>query len=211
MKTDISIVLDRSGSMSSIREATIRGINDFVEAQKKVAGECALSLVQFDDQYDVVYTAKLLADVPDLTAQTFEPRGMTALLDAIGRTINKTGERLANMAESDRPKKVIFVIMTDGAENVSKEFTRAKVNEMISHQRSMYQWEFVFLGANQDAIAVGASLGIAASSTMTYSVNAAAVLATSGSTAAYVSNLRSGKAAAFSDTDRINAMTGGAQ
>ena len=166
MKTDITIVLDRSGSMQGIAEATIAGVNSFINAQRKVDGECVVSLTQFDDQYDPIYTARPLQDVPELNGITFVPRGMTALLDAIGRTITRTGERLAATHETRRPAKVIFVILTDGEENCSKEYTRARVNEMISHQRSKYSWEFVFLGANQDAIAVGSKLGIAASSTM---------------------------------------------
>ena len=208
MKTDITIVLDRSGSMQGIAEATITGVNSFINAQRKVEGECVVSLTQFDDQYDPIYTARPLQDVPELNGITFVPRGMTALLDAIGRTITRTGERLAATHETRRPAKVIFVIMTDGAENVSKEYTRARVNEMIAHQRSKYSWEFVFLGANQDAIAVGASMGIPAASSMTYAATAAGTASTFASTSNYVSNLRAGHVAAFSDSDRISANSG---
>ena len=136
---DITIVLDRSGSMSSVQADTIGGFNTFIKEQRKLPGECNVSLVQFDDQYEPQYAGKPVGDAPFLDEKTFQPRGMTALLDAIGRTINETGKRLGAMDDDDRPSKVLFVILTDGGENSSKEFTRAKVFEMISHQKTAYQ------------------------------------------------------------------------
>lgn len=171
--TDITIVLDRSGSMSSVQADTIGGYNTFLKAQREAkVGACAVSLVQFDDLYEVVYSGKPVAVAPDLNALTFVPRGGTALLDAIGKTIVTTGMRYAGMSEYDRPGKVLFVIVTDGGENASREYDNAKINEMIALQRDAYKWDFIFLGANQDAISAGASLGLGMSKTMNYASNA---------------------------------------
>lgn len=211
MKTDfadITFVLDRSGSMASVRDDTIGGFNSFIEAQRKLPGSCNASLVQFDDHYEPLYAGKPVGDAPLLTKDTFVPRGMTALLDAIGRTIVATGARLEVLPEADRPARVIFVILTDGGENSSKEYTREKVFSMITHQKAKYQWDFVFLGANQDAIQTGASLGIAAGSSMTYSSNAAGTAAVFGAAAGYAGRSRafamggSAAPASFTDEDR---------
>lgn len=121
--TDITVVLDRSGSMSAVREDTIHGFNQFLRDQQKVPGEATITLNQFDDIFEHVLKASRIADAKPLDDRTFVPRGFTALLDAIGRSINETGERLKNMGEDQRPGKVVFVILTDGHENYSKLFT----------------------------------------------------------------------------------------
>ncbi len=202
--TDINIVLDRSGSMQSIKNDTIGGFNAFLEAQKTVPGEASISLVQFDNVYEVVYQALALGDAPELTATTFVPRGSTALLDAIGRAINATGARLAAMAETDRPSKVIFVILTDGYENASQEFTAVQINQMIQHQRDAYQWEFVFLGANQDAITTASQLGIQAGNAMSYAASPVGTRAAFQSVAKNLSKVRLKQAASmnFDEADR---------
>jgi len=187
---DVSFVLDRSGSMSSVREDTIGGFNSFIEAQQKLPGECLATLMQFDDQHDVLYSGKPIKDVPKLTAETFVPRRSTALLDAIGRTIVATGARLAAMPEADRPEKVMFVILTDGGENASREFNRKQIFDMIKLQTETYKWDFVFIGANQDAIATGASLGVMAGKSMTYASNSAGTKAAFESMSAYVGAAR---------------------
>jgi uncharacterized protein YegL len=204
MKTDITFVLDRSGSMESIRQDTIGGFNSFLRDQKAVTGEATLSLVQFDNIYESVYEAKNIAEAPELAMGTFVPRGSTALLDAIGKTIVKTGARLASVPDISRPDKVIFVILTDGEENASQEFTSAKVNEMIAHQRDVYKWEFIFLGANQDAITSAQAIGISGASAMTYAANAIGAKAVYASMSSAISNVRSGAAASatFSQEDR---------
>jgi hypothetical protein len=166
--THISIVLDRSGSMVSVAEDTIGGFNQIVGAQREIP-DVTLSLVQFDNEYEVVFNAVPIKKVPTLTARTYVPRGSTALLDAIGRTIVAEGSRLAAMPESERPKKVLFVILTDGQENASREFDRPRIFDMITHQREKYAWEFVFVGANQDAIATATSMGMNASNASNYS------------------------------------------
>jgi Mg-chelatase subunit ChlD len=171
--TDITIVLDRSGSMQDVRTDTIGGVNTFLNAQRAGSGQCVVSLVQFDDEYEPLYSARDIKDAPLLTLETFVPRGWTALFDAIGRTVIETGRRLSAMSEEQRPEKVIFVIVTDGFDNVSKEFTQERVAQMNAHQRTVYGWDFVFIGANQDAVETGKGLGISAASSMTYAANAA--------------------------------------
>jgi uncharacterized protein YegL len=155
--TEIVMIVDRSGSMESIKDDAQGGFNSFIEEQKKLPGEAALTLVQFDTEYETVHENKPLKDVPPYT---LVPRGWTALLDALGMTIAKVGERLAKTPEEQRPGKVLVVIITDGQENSSKEYTKEKVFEAVSHQREKYKWEFQFLAANQDAIQAGASISI---------------------------------------------------
>lgn len=162
---ELVMVLDRSGSMSGCQDATIRGFNEFLADQKKVPGKASLSMVQFDDRYELVHDGVVLKNVPDLTGVTFAPRGVTALLDAIGRTINAIDQRLSSRTGSP---KVLFAILTDGYENASKEFTRDQIFEMIHDRESKKGWKFVFLGANQDAIATATNLGIAKSAAKTY-------------------------------------------
>lgn len=163
---DITIVLDRSGSMAAIREDTVGGFNTLLDEHKAQPGSANLTTVQFDDHYDVLYEGRRIQSVPSLTAQTFVPRGSTALLDAVGRTLNATGARLASQPESGRAGKVLFVIMTDGMENASHEFSQRQISEMITHQREKYSWEIVFIGANQDAEATAAGFGLPASNAL---------------------------------------------
>lgn len=155
-KTDITFVLDRSGSMAVIRTDTEGGFNQLIADQKALKADVRVSLMQFDDVFEEVYSALPVEEVPELR---LEPRGFTALHDAIGITIKKTGERLAKLPESERPGKVIFVIMTDGGENASREYLN-KIEPLIKHQRETYNWDFVFIGANQDAVLTGNGLGI---------------------------------------------------
>lgn len=167
--TDLTIVLDRSGSMASCKVEAETGIRTLIEEQRKDPGTTLLSLLQFDTANDWVYKAQ---NVHDINAEKFklEPRGMTALYDAIGIAIQTTGERLAAMNEEDRPGLVTLVIVTDGLENSSQEYNVNKVREMIERQQTQYSWKFSFLGANQDAIMTGSLMGISAQSSATYSV-----------------------------------------
>lgn len=158
--THISVVLDRSGSMARIRQDTIGGFNTFLNGQKKESSEATFSSVQFDHDFKVLNSFTPINEVVELTDETFIPRGNTALYDAIGRSIVECGEKLSEMNEDDRPDKVIFVIITDGYENASMEYSQAKVHQMIKHQTDTYGWLFMFLGANIDAVKTGTSLGI---------------------------------------------------
>lgn len=165
---DITIILDRSGSMSSLVAATREGLSSFIEEQRKNTMPTMLSLVQFDDLYEVLYSGR---SIKEAEAPTIEPRGGTALLDAIGKTISDTGKRLADLPENERPSKVIIVITTDGHENASREYTYERIAEMIRHQTDNYRWEFIYVGANQDAIAAAARMNIPATNSLSYAAN----------------------------------------
>jgi hypothetical protein len=188
--TDITMVLDRSGSMQSIKDDTIGGFDAFTSEQRRLPGRCTVSLVQFDNVYEEVYTGRDLADVPSLT---LVPRGSTAMLDAIGRAVNATGARLAAMPEDRRPGTVIVGIMTDGLENASREFTYPMVKALIEQQEQVYGWTFMYMGANQDAIEVGASLGVARDRSLTYA--GPKVAAAMGAYSASVGTIREAVAA----------------
>ncbi len=155
--TDITLVVDRSGSMEGIKADAEGGINSFIKKQAKLPGEALLTLVQFDGEYEFIHNGVNIKEVP---TYTLTPRGSTALLDAVGRAVNETGERLRKLPEEQRPGLVICVIVTDGGENASREFTRERVRQMIEEQQGKYNWQFTFLAANQDAFAAGASIGV---------------------------------------------------
>lgn len=174
--TDITVVVDRSGSMASCRKDAVGGLNTFIDEQKKQPGEAIFTLVQFDNEYEFVHKGIPLKDVP---ACDLVPRGGTALLDAVGRAIAETGARLKAMPEDQRPGLVVFVILTDGGENASREFTSEAVRSMIETQTNTYKWQFTFLGANQDSFAAAGSIGIAKGGTANYANTSAAFSGTS--------------------------------
>lgn len=188
------MLLDRSGSMASVADETIHGVNHFLDEQRKAPGTATFTLHQFDNVFETPIPATDIKKAKNLTGDTFVPRNSTALLDAIGQAIGDTGSRLENASESERAGKVIFVIVTDGHENASRQFSQAKINEMIEHQKTKYSWEFVFLGANQDAIEVGGSIGISASNAMTYAHNAVGTEKVFAAFSANVRSVRSGRA-----------------
>lgn len=218
MKDDychISIVIDRSGSMNSIASDTVGGLVNFVEEQKKVPGKATFSLMQFDDKFDNVYDFSDINNVDILSQYNFQPRGMTALYDAIGKSIVEVGESLSDMDENDRPSKVIFVIITDGAENSSREYSLSQVRRMIEEQTNKYSWEFVFLGANIDAEVVGTSFGMKAGNTITYAANAKGVDAAYSSVTSNLTAFRSSASLGssytfFSQSDRDKQVDAGA-
>ncbi|MGB6223029.1 vWA domain-containing protein [Haloferula sp.] len=161
--TEIAYILDRSGSMNDMVEPAIAGFNQFLGEQRRAPGSARFTLVLFDDEYLVPCSSLPIGEVPELDTSTYVPRSMTALLDAIGRTITDIGKRLATTPEPDRPGQVIVAIFTDGLENASTDYDLKKINAMITHQREHYSWEFLFLGATQDAIATAAKMGISRS------------------------------------------------
>lgn len=166
--TDITLIVDRSGSMASCKDDAQGGINTFIEEQKNAEGNAIFSLVQFDTDQEYVFDSVLIQDVDKYE---LIPRGMTALLDAVGMAINKTGERLKNIPEEDRPGLVIIAVVTDGHENASKEFTKDRIKEMITEQTDKYKWQFTFLGANQDAFEEAGGMGFSSSSIADYNVS----------------------------------------
>ena len=199
--THISIVLDRSGSMDSIKKDTIGGFNTFLKAQKEAPGKATLSLIRFDNFYEPVYEMVEIQSVKDLDSSNFVPRGSTALLDAIGQTINDTGAKLNAMAEDKKPSKVLFVIITDGEENSSREFTKDQINKMITEQRETWKWEFVFLAATQDAIQTGIDYGIGVRNSMSYQATGKGTQAMYATLNANTTSYRSGAKADMSFTD----------
>lgn len=219
-KTLVAALLDRTGSMSSSKRATEEGWAELINEQKKQPGECLVTLAQFDlaggfgaisDSHNVVewvYRNTPVADVPEFI---LVPRGTTPLLDAIGIFVTEIGKQLAALPESERPGTVIAVIMTDGGENASREWSRADVKALITTQREKYNWKFMFLGANIDAVKTGTSMGFTADASITYDshdyLSNRAVYAAAG---ANVTGLRSGNlaAASFSVADRSAAMGG---
>lgn len=152
---DITFILDRSGSMYDCVNDTIGGYNAFVKKQKDTPGKCLLTTVQFDDVCEFINEAININEVEELTGEVYFPRNTTSLNDAIGKSILKAGNRFSYMKEEDRPGKVLFVIITDGWENSSKEFTSDQIKEMVKEQEDKYDWDFVFMGANIDAWGVG--------------------------------------------------------
>lgn len=157
--TELAFILDRSGSMSGLEQETIGGYNSFLEKQKLDEGECVITTVLFDHMYELLHDRINLKGVAPITAKQYYVRGNTALLDAIGRTIVKIDTALNNTLEEERAGKVVFVITTDGLENSSREYCYEQVKQLIERQKEK-GWEFIFLGANMDAVKMAARIGI---------------------------------------------------
>lgn len=186
--THITMLIDKSGSMDSIKSATEEAVESFIRNQKKVAGYATLSLIQFDDKYDVDYWMRPLAHVSN--EFNLHPRDMTAMFDAIATAIIDTGKALAALAEDERPETVIFAVMTDGQENASREFSQKSVRTMIKEQEQKYSWKFLFLGANQDAVLSAEKIGISSDSAITFGANAVGVRSVVEATSKVVTAMR---------------------
>jgi len=201
--TDITLVVDRSGSMADVRDDAEGGVNTFISQQAQEPGEALLTLVQFDTEYEFLHSGVPIDSVPQYELM---PRGMTALLDAVGRAINETRERLEKMDEADRPGLVIFVVMTDGHENSSVEFNKARIRKMIEQQQNECDWHFTFLGANQDAFSEAGGMGIYADGVADFAMDK--VAATYKVTASKVARMRAQRRTgervsnAFTDEER---------
>ena len=166
--TEVVFILDRSGSMSGLEADTIGGFNSMISKQKKEDGEAVISTVLFVDQPEVVYDRQPVKMVEPLTDRQYYVRGCTALLDAIGGAIHHIGNVHKYAREEDRPEKTMFIITTDGMENASRFYTYDRVKYMVERQKEKYGWEFLFLGANIDAISVAARFGINADRAINY-------------------------------------------
>lgn len=187
MNTEIIVITDRSGSMEKIRQDVNGGFDQFIREQKEVPGACRVTQIMFDTQVETPYTAKPLAEVPPLNLQ---PRGGTALLDAIGEAMNVQGARIA---QEKWAQLVVVTIITDGGENASKEYTHAQIKTMIEHAEKN-GWKFIFLAANQDGFAVGQSYGIGTHSGIegqTFTANSVGTQAAYASTSSITRTLRS--------------------
>lgn len=212
--THIGMLLDRSFSMLGLKSAVIEGVNGLIEDQRTGKGTCTLSLVQFDyspftKKNKDVFNASFRTDsasnfetgylqvcsfadikfAPKLDESNYVPRGNTAYLDALGKMISDTGEYLSNLPEDQRPDKVVIFVYTDGEENSSIKYTKSDIKALIKHQEEKYGWQFMFLGANMDAVAEGESLGINVANSVTF--NATDMQAVKCSVMAASSNLRS--------------------
>jgi hypothetical protein len=176
MKADITVILDRSGSMDHLQQETITHFNYFLKEQQRLSGDATLTLIEFDTQYADPQIGPLpVQDFPPLTIETYQPRGGTALLDAVGQAIADIGARLSALSEKDRPERVVVAILTDGEENSSRKFTPKQVKEMITHQQTVYKWDVLFLAAGlRDTYQMtAAAMGI-------YKGNTASAAASSG-------------------------------
>ena len=196
--THLYVLLDRSGSMQSIKSDIVGGFDAFVAEQRSATGECRMTLV--------------FADLPiaQVGSLVLEPRGSTALLDSIGRLVVDAGARLAARPEHERPGTVVVAVMTDGFENASREWTHASIKALVDQQTKDYGWQFLYMGADQDAVEIGQGLGIAADHAMTWSRGSAK--AAMGATSALVADLRRARSAnpaaamrAYTDQERAEA------
>ena len=158
--TELVFILDRSGSMMGLEGDTIGGFNSMIEKQKKQDGECYVSTVLFDDESEVLHDRVKLDDIPKMTDRDYTVGGCTALIDAIGGAIHHIGNIHKYARREDVPEKTLFIITTDGMENASRRYTYDQVRRMIERQKNRYGWEFLFLGANIDALEVAGRFGI---------------------------------------------------
>ena len=166
--TEIVFILDRSGSMCGLEADTIGGFNALIKKQKAEEGEAYVSTILFDDKQQVLHNRVDLKNIKPMTRDEYFVRGCTALLDAVGGAIHYIGNAHKYAREEDRPEKTLFIITTDGMENASRKYTYEKVKQMVQKQKEKYGWEFLFLGANIDAIGVAGRFGIDADRAVNY-------------------------------------------
>lgn len=202
--TELVFILDRSGSMSGLESDTIGGYNAMLEKQKKEDGEALITTVLFDDKYELLHDRINLRGVAPITDKEYFVRGCTALLDAVGNTINKIGNVQKHTAEDERAEHVLFIITTDGMENASNEFSYERVRKMIDHQKQKYGWEFIFLGANIDAVATAKRFGICEDRAANYNADSEGTLLNYEVISNTVSFMRSGQAISENWKDRID-------
>ena len=158
--TELVFILDRSGSMAGLENDTIGGFNAMIEKQKGEEGQALVSTVLFDNEREVIHDRVALENIAPMTRKEYYVRGCTALLDAVGNAIHHIGNVHKYVREEDRPEKTLFIITTDGMENSSREYTYDRLKAMIERQKEQYNWEFLFLGANIDAVSTARQFGI---------------------------------------------------
>ena len=204
--THIAVILDRTGSMESIRDDTIGGFNAFLNEQKKQEGSATLTLVQFDSQdpYEIIHKFEPIQDVPELTRETYVPRASTPLLDAMGRGINDLEHSISKLEEAAKPSQVVMVIITDGKENASREFKKAQVEKMIKEKQEKSDWQFVFLSADLEAIGEALSAGVAPAAAMAFDKTRKGTAAAWSSMSSRIADYRSkrSESVAFTEEDR---------
>ncbi|MBL1077375.1 VWA domain-containing protein [Nocardia sp. 2] len=208
--TLIAVLVDRSGSMQHIKSDTEGGFAAYMDQQRQVPKRIEVTLAQFDTEYDLRYANRPLDQVPPLELL---PRGMTALYDAVGRLVTDVGAELAARPDDARPGTVVVVVLTDGHENSSREWSHAAVKSLITQQQDVYNWNFLFLGANMDAVAIGTGMGVAPGSSITYSAGAKGVSGVFRAASAYTARLQAAAPGArlvdgFTDEEREQSNPG---
>nr|WP_309099128.1 VWA domain-containing protein [Fredinandcohnia onubensis] len=193
MKTELVFILDKSGSMAGLEADTIGGYNSMLKKQKKAEGEAFVTTVLFNHHYELLHDRINVKGISPITEKDYEVSGTTALLDAIGYTIQKINNVQKHTSKNERAEKVLFVITTDGMENASREFTAEKIKKMVQDQKETYGWEFMFLGANIDAVSTAAQFGIDEDYAVDYHADEHGTQLNYQMLSEAVTNLRSGK------------------
>lgn len=202
VNTHITFVLDSSGSMASIADDTVGGFNTFLEEQRDEAGTATVSLYEFNTTVDLVYEVRSIDDADELTSETYSPGGQTALHDAITRGIDETGDYIESLGEPDQPDNVVFVVLTDGKENAS-ETPQDVVRDRVEQRRTEDDWEFLFIGANQDAALTAESMGMAANKSLDMTHSGEGAEQAYRSTSKSISRARQqGSTGGYTDEDR---------
>ena len=191
--TELVFILDRSGSMSGLESDTVGGFNSMIEKQKRQNAPCYVSTVLFDDVSEVLYDRVKLGDVQKMTEEQYFVRGCTALMDAIGGAIHHIGNIHKYARREDVPEHTMFVIMTDGMENASRRYSSEQVKKMIERQKEKYGWEFLFIGANIDAVETAARYGIGADRAVNYNADKKGTRIVYEAVAEAVCNVRASK------------------
>ena len=191
--TELVYILDRSGSMSGLEKDTIGGYNSMLKKQKAEPGTAFVTTVLFDDKYELLHDRVNIRELSPITEKEYFVRGSTALLDAVGNTISRIGNDQKHSDEARRADKVMIVIITDGMENASREYTYHRIMDMIDRQKSRFGWEFLFLGANIDAVATAAKFGISSDRAANYHADSKGTQLNYNAINDFASNLRSGR------------------
>ena len=190
-RTELVFICDRSGSMCGLESDTIGGYNSMLKKQKELTGDCRVTTVLFDDQYELLHDRLDIQAVRPMTDKEYYVRGCTALLDAIGKTIQKIAAVQRHSAPEMRAEKVLFVIITDGMENASREYTAAQIKNMVKKEQTKYGWEFIFLGANMDAVDEAEKIGIRASRAGNFTASEEGIDASYMAVGSVISEMRS--------------------
>ena len=202
--TELVFILDRSGSMSGLEGDTIGGFNSLIEKQRCQEGECFVSVVLFDNESEVLYDRVKLADVRKMTRDDYTVRGCTALIDAIGGAIHHIGNIHKYARREDVPEHTMFVIMTDGMENASHRYISDRVKQMIEHEKTEYGWEFLFIGANIDAVKTAGRFGIGSNRAVNYHADSRGTGVVYEAVCASIGKMRAGRGVSDDWSGSIN-------
>lgn len=202
--TELVFILDRSGSMAGLERDTIGGFNSMIRKQKAEKGECYVSTVLFDHEREVLHDRVKLSEVPEMTERDYTVRGSTALIDAIGKAIHHIGNIHKYARKEDVPERTVFIITTDGMENSSHLYTSDEVKRKIERQKAKYGWEFLFIGANIDAVSTAAKFGINKDRAVNYNADSEGTRILYESVSTAVQNIRASAPLKADWSDRIN-------